>query len=94
MLERAARAVAIHRGWREDYDDEFDAERYHLENGPASYFGEARAFLMAVREPDDAFALAATDGHDTYWNYEADGRSSGPSETFSAIIDAILNGDA
>lgn len=100
-LERAARAVALVRGWDESYADEHDAERYHRENGPAAYVDEARAVLMAVREPDEAMVKAATDLEEeiigTYGCVEPTGafQPNGPKLCFTAMIDSILSdGDA
>jgi len=81
MLERAARALSDH--FKCEWETMRDTDREMIR-------GYVRAVLMAVREPGEAMATAATDGHDTYWNYEADGRPSGPCDTFTAIIDAIL----
>jgi len=80
MIEKAARGL-----WRAD------PENYGTEDAMwSSYVDMARAVLLAVRQPDSNLAYAATEMHDTYWGYEANGDPTGPIATFSAIIDAIL----
>lgn len=83
MLERAARAlyemgrpaVATSEHWNLEWPD---LGKYSHEK----YRKQARAVLMSVREPEDAMNNAgSSDGWDCM----------GPSETFTAMIDAILN---
>lgn len=79
MLERAARAVI------EAEQDQWDLPAAEWDMKALEVHGAlsiARAVLMAVREPDDATVNAGSaDGWDC----------NGPAETFTAMIDAILN---
>lgn len=89
-LERAARALAVLGGWDQSYADEYDAERYHRENGPSAYVEDVRAVLMAVREPTRGQAEAAGVPLKKFdsWGYDP---IHDRQREFTAMIDAILN---
>lgn len=90
MLEKMCRAMCVECGL--DPDREFKSSNYGPETAPhefawQEYLPEARAALMAIREPDDEMLDAA---------YVARRTKTGPdgsddAKIHRAMIDAILN---
>lgn len=89
MLERAAMAAC---DYISSNDPEFMAWEKLSDENKREYEGLVRAVLMAVREPDDAVVvvgeLAAWDAPNSMPSIRAMSRG------FTAMIDAVLAGDA
>lgn len=83
VLDELARIVAEHRGWNESYDDEFEANRYHRDNGPSQYYGEVRAVLSGLR----AHAEALADVDTCAWTLAG----SNAADVIKTVVDDILN---